>query len=84
MIGVSYQTQCKVEERRAAVEQDGEESGRGGDEEADVPAHYHPQRLQDLQNAKGNSKHVIHRKTTFSSTAAVMLSTPFIRNIKIS
>lgn len=42
VISVSYQTQCKVEERRAAVEQDGEESGRGGDEEANVPTHYNP------------------------------------------
>lgn len=50
VISVSYQTQCKVEERRAAVEQDCEESGRGGDEEANVPAHYNPQRLQNLQN----------------------------------
>lgn len=32
------------------MEQDGEESGRGGNEEADISTHYHPQRLQDLQN----------------------------------
>lgn len=50
MVNVSYQTQDKVEQSRAAVEQDGEESGCGGDEEADVSTHYHPQRLQDLQN----------------------------------
>lgn len=47
---VLYQTQCKVEQSRAAVEQHGEEGGGGGDEEAYIPTHYHPQRLQDLQN----------------------------------
>lgn len=49
-INISYQTQGKVEQSCAAVEQDGEESGRGGDEEADISAHYHPQRLQYLQD----------------------------------
>ena len=38
----SYQTQGKVEQSRAAVEQDGDKRGRGGKEEAHVPAHYHP------------------------------------------
>ena len=52
MVCVSYQTEGKVEQSRAAVEQDSEESGRGGEEEADVPAHDHPQRLQDLENNK--------------------------------
>lgn len=45
---VSYQTQCKVEQRSATVEQDGEEGGGRGDEEADVPAHHYPQWLQNL------------------------------------
>lgn len=48
----SYQTEGKVEQSRAAVEQDGEERGRRGDEEANVPTHYHPKRLQDLWNDK--------------------------------
>lgn len=52
----SYQTQCKVEQRRATVEQHGEQGSGGGDEEADVPAHHHPQRLQDLQEPHQNSK----------------------------
>lgn len=52
---VSYQAQGEVEQRRAAVEQDGEERGAGGDEEAHVPAHHHPQRLQDLQNNNNNN-----------------------------
>lgn len=47
---VPYQAQCKVEQRGAAVEQDGEQRGGGGDEQTHVPAHHHPQRLQNLQN----------------------------------
>lgn len=32
------------------MEQDSEEGGGSGDEEADIPAHHHPQGLEDLQN----------------------------------
>lgn len=69
-LGDSYQTQRKVEQRRAAVEQHGEEGGGGGEEEADVPAHHHPQRLQDLQN-NNNKKKVntnIQRETGFPNS----------------
>lgn len=45
----SHQTQSEVEQRRAAVEQDGDEGGGGGEEEPHVPAHDHPQGLQDLE-----------------------------------
>lgn len=45
----TYQTQCKVEQRGATVEQDSEQRRGGGDEETHVPAHHHPQRLQNLQ-----------------------------------
>lgn len=48
VILVSYQTQGEVEQSRAAVEQDGEERGGGGEEQPHVSAHDHPQRLQDL------------------------------------
>lgn len=47
---VSYQTQGEVEQSRAAVEQDGDERGGGGEEEPHVSAHDHPQRLQDLDD----------------------------------
>lgn len=30
------------------MEQDGDERGGGGEEQPHVPAHHHPQRLQDL------------------------------------
>lgn len=43
------------------MEQDGEEGGGGGDEEPDIPAHHHPQRLQDLQNEATVNKHASHR-----------------------
>lgn len=46
---VSYQTQGEVEQSRAAVEQDGDERGGGGEEQPHVSAHDHPQRLQDLE-----------------------------------
>lgn len=44
----SYQTQGEVEQSRAAVEQHGDQRGGGGEEQPHVPAHDHPQRLQDL------------------------------------
>lgn len=47
MLG-SHQTQGEVEQSRAAVEQDGDERGGGGEEQPHVSAHDHPQRLQDL------------------------------------
>lgn len=47
---VSYQTQGEVEQSRAAVEQDGDERGGGGEEEPHVSAHDRPQRLQDLDD----------------------------------
>lgn len=47
---VSYQTEGKVEQSRATVEQDRNKSGRGGEEEAHVSTHDHPQGLQDLQS----------------------------------
>lgn len=50
-----YQTQCKVEQSGAAVEQDGDQGGGCGEEEAHVPAHHHPQRLQNLQNNDGKN-----------------------------
>lgn len=53
---VSYQTEGKVEQSGATVEQDSEKSGCRGDEEADIPAHYHPQRLHDLRKQQGHSK----------------------------
>lgn len=49
---VAYQTEGKVEQSRAAVEQDSNQSGRGGEEEAHVSTHDHPQGLQDLQSDK--------------------------------
>lgn len=53
-VRVSYQTEGKVEQSRAAVEQDRYERGGGGEEEANVSAHHHPQRLQDLQSNKAS------------------------------
>lgn len=50
-----YQTQCKVEQSSAAVEQDGDQGGGCREEEAHVPAHHHPQRLQNLQNNAGEN-----------------------------
>lgn len=58
MVTVSYQTQSKVEQSRAAVEQDGDERGGGGEQEAHISTHDHPQRLQDLQSHKVLSGHI--------------------------
>ena len=41
----TYQRQNKVEEGSPAVEQDGQERGDSGEEQAHVPAHHDPQRL---------------------------------------
>lgn len=49
---VAYQTEGKVEQSRATVEQDSNKSGRGGEEEAHVSTHDHPKGLQDLQSDK--------------------------------
>lgn len=44
----TYQRQDKIEKGSPTVEEDGQESGDGGEKQAHVPAHDNPQRLQDL------------------------------------
>lgn len=59
-VSVSYQTEGEVEQSRAAVEQDRHERGGGGEEEANVSAHHHPQRLQDLQSDMATVNITLH------------------------
>lgn len=66
---VSYQTQGEVEQSRAAVEQDGDQRGGGGEEQPHVSAHQHPQRLQDLQEDDSTSISGTHRVLQGSSPA---------------
>lgn len=44
----TYQREYKIEKGSATVEEDGQERGDRGEQQAHIPAHNNPQGLQDL------------------------------------
>lgn len=53
----TYQRQHEVEKGSATVEEDGQQGGDCGEQQAHVPAHNNPQRLQDLTERDSWGQH---------------------------